>query len=723
MKKIFPILLVGVLILSGFGAFASSSNNSTEKEILSLNFSKPQLQENNQYIEIDIKEANSYLIRANKPVLPTYTHTFTFPFGSKIKNVECKPSEIQNQLLSKKIIPSPEPVLAKQKITNTEKTVTYEDESYPNNWFEYDVGCGINKNERCIFVKLQTFPIQYYPSENMIKIASDFEINVEFEKPNQQTLTFNDEYDFIILTPSEFSSILYSLVAHKNNRDVSTKLVTLNEIYSGTYFPAEGRDDAEQIKYFIKNAIENWGITSVLLVGGDDKFPTRSTHIRVSSSDREIFVSDLYFADIYNETSEFINWDSNNNEVYAEYKWDGNTDEIDFYPDVYIGRLACVDSNEVTASVNKIINYENNKAYTQDWFTNLIAVGGDSFTDEYGDDSGINEGELVNDVVIDTMDGFIPYRIWASNGKLSGLSPNGVKEISNAIEMGAGFVDFSGHGNTNVYATHPNNASNWLPTPNGGYLNIHIALLQNGDKLPIVVTGACSVGKYNRDNDCFSWSFVSNPNGGGIASCGATALGYAYIGKWAPYGLVEGIATNMFEAYKDGAITFGEMWVRAINDYISSGMDAGDYKTLEEWQPFGDPTLAIAKESTRPVKPDAPNGPESGSINEEHIFTASTTDPDGDKIYYLFDWGDGEFSGWLGPYNSGETAETSYMWTEKGNYEIRVKAKDDHGVQSEWSDPLPVNMPKDKQTFNGPLFNIFERFPRLFPILRSLFGL
>jgi hypothetical protein len=35
-----------------------------------------------------------------------------------------------------------------------------------------------------------------------------------------------------------------------------------------------------------------------------------------------------------------------------------------------------------------------------------------------------------------------------------------------------------------------------------------------------------------------------------------------------------------------------------------------------------------------------------------------------------------------------------HNWTERGEYEIRVKAKDTWGNESEWSDPLVVTMPK-----------------------------
>jgi hypothetical protein len=181
------------------------------------------------------------------------------------------------------------------------------------------------------------------------------------------------------------------------------------------------------------------------------------------------------------------------------------------------------------------------------------------------------------------------------------------------------------------------------------------------------------------------------------------------------------MALNSFEAYKDeGALTFGEMWGKAITEYIHGGMEGVDYKTIEEWQPFGDPTLAIGEESLPPAIPEDLSGPTTGPINEEHTYTASTTDPEGDKIYYLFEWGDGEFSGWVGSYNSGATAQASHTWTEEGEYEIRVKAKDDHGVQSEWSDPLPISMPKSNEFINSILLQILEKLMERFPLLEQI---
>lgn len=75
----------------------------------------------------------------------------------------------------------------------------------------------------------------------------------------------------------------------------------------------------------------------------------------------------------------------------------------------------------------------------------------------------------------------------------------------------------------------------------------------------------------------------------------------------------------------------------------------------------------------------------------EYSFTSNTTDYEEDQIYYKFDWGDGLFSDWLGPYNSGDTTEASHIWTDSDIFEIRVTAKDDYG-ESEWSDSHTITI-------------------------------
>jgi hypothetical protein len=117
------------------------------------------------------------------------------------------------------------------------------------------------------------------------------------------------------------------------------------------------------------------------------------------------------------------------------------------------------------------------------------------------------------------------------------------------------------------------------------------------------------------------------------------------------------------------------------------------------------------------------NGSTEGKAGREYTYTTSTTDPDGNQLYYLWDWGDGTTSGWLGPYNSGATCQANHTWNTKGNYNIKVKAKDIYGKESVWSDPLPVTMPYSyNKTILQFLELLFQRFPNAFPLLRQLMG-
>lgn len=86
-----------------------------------------------------------------------------------------------------------------------------------------------------------------------------------------------------------------------------------------------------------------------------------------------------------------------------------------------------------------------------------------------------------------------------------------------------------------------------------------------------------------------------------------------------------------------------------------------------------------------PEKPSRPIGPTHGKPEVQYTYRSDTTDPDGDRVYYKWDWGDGTTSSWLGPYDSGVTAEAKHAWNQQGTYEIKVKSKDIFGIESDWS--------------------------------------
>ncbi|RLF27018.1 MAG: hypothetical protein DRN05_06235, partial [Thermoplasmata archaeon] len=293
------------------------------------------------------------------------------------------------------------------------------------------------------------------------------------------------------------------------------------------------------------------------------------------------------------------------------------------YPDVYVGRLPCRNTLEVKIMVNKIINYEKNKA-DQSWFNKIVLVGGDSHDDRpYG--YNYYEGELVCDKVMEYMTDFDPTKLYASNRDTGNGSTPTPKNITNAISEGCGFLLFDGHGNPASWNTHWPDVFNWKDTP-GGIKIYDFPKLRNGKKLPVTLVGGCHNSMFNVSllatvldipfmwtygqptPECWSWWLTRKIGGGSIATFGSTGLGYGYVGGpqdlngdgIAEPACLEGLGGYMeilfFKTYSEGTHILGDVWGQTVSDYLDvfPGMDNKiDCKQVQEWAFFGDPTLLI----------------------------------------------------------------------------------------------------------------------------------
>ena len=87
----------------------------------------------------------------------------------------------------------------------------------------------------------------------------------------------------------------------------------------------------------------------------------------------------------------------------------------------------------------------------------------------------------------------------------------------------------------------------------------------------------------------------------------------------------------------------------------------------------------------------------------------------------MFDWDDGTYSVWLNKAQV-DYGSAYHFWKKQGNYDVRVKAKDIYGKESEWSDPLSISMPKSR-LINRPFIQFLGNHPRIFPLLQLLLGI
>lgn len=108
-----------------------------------------------------------------------------------------------------------------------------------------------------------------------------------------------------------------------------------------------------------------------------------------------------------------------------------------------------------------------------------------------------------------------------------------------------------------------------------------------------------------------------------------------------------------------------------------------------------------------PSKPSKPSGSNLVRVGRSYSYSTVAFDPENDDIYYWFDWGDDTDSGWDGPHNSGDNVTVSHIWVNVGSFPIKVKAKDVHGAESVWSDPLTISMSKT-YTYN-PIIQLFRK--------------
>ena len=128
----------------------------------------------------------------------------------------------------------------------------------------------------------------------------------------------------------------------------------------------------------------------------------------------------------------------------------------------------------------------------------------------------------------------------------------------------------------------------------------------------------------------------------------------------------------------------------------------------------------LCPSSDNPLKPETPVGPTSGAIGHSYEYLTKAVDPNDDQIMYIWDWnGDMIPDEWTGFYDSNTIITTSHIWTKQDNYIIRVKARDTDGLESVWSDPLSITMPRNKLIHN-PILKFLQNHPYLFPILQLI---
>ncbi|MEA3458292.1 MAG: PQQ-binding-like beta-propeller repeat protein [Candidatus Thermoplasmatota archaeon] len=349
-------------------------------------------------------------------------------------------------------------------------------------------------------------------------------------------------------------------------------------------------------------------------------------------------------------------------------------------------------------------------------------------------------------------------------GRIYAINPNGSEKwhydtgywITSDPAISDDGTVYIGSGDTYLYALHPNGTLRWrfktghyVKGPPaiaddgtiyfGSYDSYLYALYQDGSLKWKIKTGAGtetnpSIGPdgtiYVGDDKLYAlnpdgtlkWTFDPGPDQDIFQSSPAvSADGIVYFGT----NIGETSGGDIIAVNPDGT----ECWRRRIaNNWVDSSpcigkngvVYIGSSSDNDSGYPYG--CLYAFGQGEGSPNPPTITGPSSGKTGEEHIYTFSTTDPDGDNISYYVTWGDGTNSGWQGPYPSGTELSLPHTWMFQGTYSLKAKAKDEHEMESDWA-TLEVSMPKNKPYINTPFLRFLENHPYIFPVLKYLLRL
>jgi len=732
-NKIKILLTVSIVIFSTLSTIALAENDENKINI-KYEFSQPEITKitfNDISYDKIIMENTISKGDPGKPALPVKGAYVLLPPGRNTKSINVISAE--KVCLGDKyhIEPATQKVPISQINPNfvpiTDEKVYSSKFLYPDNLVT-EVGT-YNLKGYCILV-LNINPVQYIPASGELFYYSEITISIDtiedessnllyrgFEKDRYDVTsrvdnpemilsydsllefqTISEGYDLMILTSDELSSGFEELRDFHNDRGILTEIKTIGNI---------GSNRTEDIRNYIREEYSNSGIEYILIGADFDVIPTPYLY------DGTYFIpSDLYYCCLDGP----FNFDGD--EFWGEPNDGENGADVDLFAEIYAGR-ACADNlQEVEIFVNKTITYLTLDPEDEYLKHNVLAgevlidpalgpltprsTGGE-YMDELINESYANEYYTVG----------IPYddnwidKLYDRNFPDPDPMENGwpVDEIIHRINNDTHMINHVGHASS------------------GDNMKIHIDDVQRftNDKLCFIYSQGCSPGAFDNPCgfDCIAEHFTIKTPHGAFAGIWNSRSGFLDVEG------TNGPSQHYHREFIDAI--YGEK-IRTISkanqdskEDIAFMIDMGCMRLCYyQLNLFGDPTIDLIVFDTRnnaPDRPVKPNGEIQGKINVEYTYTTSTIDPDDDQVLYLWDWGDGNFSDWLGPYNSEAKVKANHTWTKKGDYEIKVKSKDVHGDESNWSEPLGVIMPKNKPK----IISLFDFLMQRFPLLQKIF--
>lgn len=325
-------------------------------------------------------------------------------------------------------------------------------------------------------------------------------------KPYQVTsnlLSADNQGDVVVIAWPEFMSVMQPWVEHKTQAGHQVRLVSVQDVYDQFGY---GNASPHAIRAFLHHAALKWkpgsagDPASVVLLVGDS-----------TSAYRNEFRNDVIN---YVPTMRLTGSDDS----FASDQWYVSHFGDDPYADALIGRFSVNNVEDLQSIIRKQLHYAANTSPGPWQNTAGFIVDHTEF------DTSVQR--IMREVVpprffkksvgmdaVHWIDNYyFPREI--ADARQAKVSQEATGQIRDMFNQGSAVVTYFGHGSPNIWS----NERMWFggDSPNSDNL-----LLNNLDKLPIVINMTCNSGAIDypqpRWNICISEDFMRVPNGGAVA--------------------------------------------------------------------------------------------------------------------------------------------------------------------------------------------------------------
>jgi hypothetical protein len=245
--------------------------------------------------------------------------------------------------------------------------------------------------------------------------------------------------EYLIITNAALEPQFDSLATWKTEKGVPTVVRTIEFIDANYPF---GVDRAERIRMFIRDAYQQWGTVYVLLGGDTPIIPHRQG--RTSFFGGEYISTDLYYSDLD------FNWNADGDSLFGEGFIDTirTGDEVDLFPDVYVGRAPVETPFEASIFLNKVLTYEQNPP--PNFVTEALFAAEVMFPQDWVEGMSVSlDGADLAENAITRMDGLLTptrmYENWMPKAPLGAVQLTRLACID-SLNVGFNLFYHGGHG-------------------------------------------------------------------------------------------------------------------------------------------------------------------------------------------------------------------------------------------------------------------------------------